>query len=213
MADRAVLIDDHEVVPLLESMQLDKATLIEVVRYAAAERALCTSNDLRGFDLITMNAKIVRGLRDKFGGKNWVSDEVDNQEGIRNEALKLRIIACNFDHHAGSQTADPTNLVAKGSASDKKALCNATAFFPGFEIPSQDGEEIVTWVLGTHVGADGVVRAELSLPLSFVNKQYARFEKRVILLTGNEPEGREPIRRAPDREGPVEIVDIAIRRK
>jgi hypothetical protein len=54
MADRAVLLpSDPELVQLLRSMELDREALIEVVRFADRERTLCTSNDLRGFDLIT----------------------------------------------------------------------------------------------------------------------------------------------------------------
>ena len=53
--------------PLLQQLALDRDKLIDVVRVAASERALCTRNDIRGFDLITMNGKVIRGLRDTFG--------------------------------------------------------------------------------------------------------------------------------------------------
>src|SRR5208282_5838087 len=136
MSDRIVLADEHEIIPQLELMELDKKTLIEIIRIADSERALCTSNDVRGFDLITMNDKVARGLRDSFCGSRWEKDETDNQAGIRNPHLKLRVIACNFDRYAGNPLVDPTNLVPKGSASNKKARCNATAWLPGLpEIP------------------------------------------------------------------------------
>jgi hypothetical protein len=68
MAERAVLYGDG-VVPLLRGMDLDRDKLIEVVRYADSERALITGNDIRGFDLITTNAKAVRALRETFCGE------------------------------------------------------------------------------------------------------------------------------------------------
>ena len=106
--------------PLLQQLALDRDKLIDVVRVAASKRALCTLNDICGFDLITMNGKVIRGLRDTFGGENWANDEVDNQEGIFNKSLNIRIIACNFNHYISNVNVDTTNLVRKGYASDKK---------------------------------------------------------------------------------------------
>lgn len=214
MADRAVLTDDRDVVPQLLRMELDRDTLIDVLRVAASERALCTSNDVRGFDLITMNDKVVRGLRDAFCDDRWKKDEKDNQEGIINHRLKLRVIACNFDANTSDCLRDPTNLSPKGSASGKKARCNSTAWLPGLpEIPVQESEDYVTWVLGSYVDADGVLKGELSLPFVFTNKQYGRFDQRIILLSGSEGSAPVQVRAPVDREGPVEIMDISVRRK
>jgi hypothetical protein len=216
MTDRAILTAEHEVLPILEQMELDRDKLIDIVRIADGERALCTSNDVDGFDLIMMNDKVARGLRDSFCGARWEKDKTDNQAGIRNSNIKLRIIACNFDHNAGSLLVDPTNLYRKGAASSKKARCNATAWLPNLpEIPTQEGAEFVTWVLGTYAENDGVLRAELSLPLHFEGAQYTRFQTRIILLSGDEGGRIVPARsRVPDdREGPVEIVDIAVHRR
>jgi hypothetical protein len=214
MADRAVLLPtDPELVSLLRGMELDREALIEVVRFADRERALCTSNDVRGFDLITVNDKAARGLREVFCGKTWIKDETDNQAGIRNPRLGLRVIACNFDGNAGNPLVDPTNRVAKGAASRTKTRCNATGWLPGLpDIPPQSDSAIKTWVLGIFAQENAPLRAELSLPIHFREGRYARFSRRLVLLSGSEgPElvGREI---GPDR-GPVEIVDIAIKRK
>lgn len=214
MADRVVLSAEYEVLPVLQRLELDRGKLIDVVRIAAGERALCTRNDIRGFDLITMNGKVIRGLRDNFCGEDWVNDETDNQEGIFNRRLNIRVIACNFNHHTSNENIDHTNLVRKGSASDKKARCNMTGWLFGLpDIPVQNGSKVKTWILGSHVDADEVLRAELSLPLDFANQKYSRFETRIILLDGSENDSRDYSRIVPDRDGPVEEVDIAIRRK
>ena len=127
MATRIVLSADHEVIPELDLMELDRDKLIDVCRIASSERALCTKNDVSGFGLITMQAKMVRGLRDFFCGERWERDETDNHcTEIRNSFLKLRIIACNFNNNTAHSVNDPTNLVPKGSATNKKARCNAT---------------------------------------------------------------------------------------
>lgn len=72
MPDRAVILPtDPEAIRLLRRMELERDALIEVVRHADRERALCTSNDVRGFDLIITNDKAARGLREIFCGANW----------------------------------------------------------------------------------------------------------------------------------------------
>jgi hypothetical protein len=194
-------------------MELDREALIEVVRFADRERALCTSNDVRGFDLITVNDKAARGLREVFCGKSWIKDETDNQAGICHPRLGLRVIACNFDGNAGNPLVDPANRVAKGAASRAKTRCNATGWLPGVpDIPPQWDSDIKTWVLGIFSEENEPLRAELSLPVHFHGSRYTRFSTLIILLSGSE--GPEPVGReiGPDR-GPVETVDIAIKRK
>ncbi len=215
MSDRIVLFDDHKVLPLVEGMELDRDKLIDVVRVAASDRALCTSNDIKGFELILMNAKIVRGLRDAFCNERWKKDVLDNQEGILNPYLNLRIIGCNFDHNTSNLNVDPTNLVPKGSSSSKKVACNATGWLPELpDIITQKDTDVTTWVLGTHVDAEGVLQAELSLPRTFNRGQFSRFETRIILLNGQENDS-QPSRNTerPEREMPIDATDIVIRRK
>jgi hypothetical protein len=215
MADRAVLLAaEPEAIELLRSMELEREALIEVVRFADRERSLCTGNDVRGFDLITVNGKAARGLREIFCGKNWIKDETDNQAAIRNPRLGLRVIVCNFDENTGNELIDPTNRVAKGEASRSKTRCNSTGWLPGLpDIPAQEGAAIKTWVLGIYSQEAEPLRAEISLPAYFVGGRYTRFSTRIILLTGLEG-APEPVRQEinPDR-GPVEIVDIAVKRK
>ena len=159
-----ILAEASEILPLLSVMELDFDRLIEVARYADRERAFCTANDPKGFDLITMNAKVARGLREMMCGNGWESDETDNQPGIKNQNLKIRIIPCNFDQNAGDRLVDPTNRAEKGAASKTKVRCNATAWIPGLPDPTQDeGEgDYATFVFGTCFEADGGLRAELS---------------------------------------------------
>lgn len=205
------IIAADDVSSALEQMALTVDGLVDAVRYADAERALCTAHDPKGFDLITMNARLARALRDHFVGEEWELDETDNQPGIRNPRLKLRVIPCNFDQNAGNRLADPTNLREKGTASSSKVQCNKTAWLPGLEPVAQDElEEYATFVLGTYVDDDGVVRAELSRPLNFSSGKYTQFQPRIILLTGDEDHvggDRQP------REQPTEIIDIAVTRK
>ncbi|MDB5580331.1 MAG: hypothetical protein JWR80_5507 [Bradyrhizobium sp.] len=211
----AVLAEQAEIVPFLTEMELEFEGLVEAARYGDRERALCSANDPRGFELILMNAKVARGLREIFCSDRWAPDETDNQPGIRNPFLKVRVIPCNFDENAGNQFADPTNRTEKGAASKKKVRCNATPWIPGLIDPTEteeDGSEYTTFLLGTYFDSRIGLRAELARPKAFSSGQYKRFETRVMLLDGSE-DFSSPIGSKIDRGGPTEIIDIAVKRK
>lgn len=206
----SVLSVDFEIVPHLASMGLDKEGLIEVVRFADAERALCTGNDVNGFAAMTVYDKAARALRERYCGGGWEKDDTDNQAGIRHPAKKLRIVPCNFDINVGNRLVQPTNRSPKGEVSRGKARCNATGWLPGVpDIPPQDRKDYKTWILGIYAVDAQPLKAELSFPVEFDGSFYSRFAQRIILLRGDEddhrPSGRD--------EGPTDIVDIAIIRK
>ena len=210
----AILAQADQFVPVLKELELDYDKLLEAVRSADRERALCNANDPKGFDLVLMNAKVARGLREQFCGPRWERDETDNQPGIRNPFLKKRVIPCNFTQHAGQEVGpDPTNMAEKGSASKKKVRCNQTPWLPGLLDPTaneaDDESGYTTYVLGSYWDADLGLRAELSRPKAFSSGRYTKFETRIILLNGSENLG--DISKS-DRD-PTEIIDIAIKRK
>lgn len=210
MIEKRVLSDAGEVDPLLSEMELDRANLIDIVRYADAQRSLCTSNDVRGFDLITAHDKAARGLREAFCGRRWEKDETDNQAGIRNPARQIRIIHCNFDEYAGQLGREPTNRHGKGSASKAKAACNQTGWLPGLLMPEPVAADYVTWLLGIYA-EDDYLGAELSLPLNFEGGQFKKLVTRILLIGPHDPLGSGVSK--PVIEGPVEIVDISVERK
>lgn len=208
-----ILSERSDVTSLLDQLELSYERLVEVVRYADRERALCTANDPKGFPLIVVNARAARGLREAFCGDRWEIDETDNQPGIRNPHIKVRVIPCNFDQNAGNRLVDPSNRTEKGAASKRKVRCNATAWLPGLPEPQDDDEgEYTTYLLGIYSEEDDKLKAELSRPKAFSSGQYRSYTTRVILLNGSE--SLDPIANVhPERQGPTETVDIAISRK
>jgi hypothetical protein len=201
-----------DVISFLEEIELDRDRLIDVVRYADAERALCTANDRKGWPLIVTSNKAARALREQFCGERWVSDETDNQAGIFNPHKKVRIITCNFDKNAGNPAKNPANRTEKGAASEAKTRGNETAWFPGFEPPtSASDDDVATYVLGIYSEDDEPLRAELSRPKAFEAGDFVKFMPRIILLDGTEDQG-DRIRPSADRDGPTEVIDIEIRR-
>ncbi|MEC5324430.1 hypothetical protein [Aurantimonas sp. A3-2-R12] len=212
MAEEILIVAEEARKTELDALHLDFDKLAEVVRYADSERALCTGNDPKGFKLVTVNAKAARGLREQFCGEDWVYDETDNQPGIMNPALSLRVIPCNFDENAGNLLKTPTNRTSKGAASGTKVRCNGTGWLPGLVAPAfQDDREVTTLVLGIYSEDGEPLRAELSFPIGFEKSQYTSFSKRIVLLTGAEDWSERT--GESNRGEPTETVDIPITRK
>ena len=209
MESAVTLIEHAEIVPFLSTLELSYDGLVDVIRYADNERALCTGNDPKGFGLIVMNARTVRGLRETFCSERWEPDDKDNQAGICNPHLKIRVIHCNFDQHAGDKNVTPSNLTLKGTASRNKVRCNRTAWLPGFPMPLEASPEYTTWVLGTHFDEVQGLQAELSQPADFGSGRYIEFAQRVMLLTGSEDSPVDEQLQEP----PTDIIDIKITRR
>jgi len=207
----SVLFESADILPQLTALGLDREGLVEAVRYAESERALCTSNDVHGFSQITVYDKAARSLRETFVGAGWEKDETNNQAGISHPGLKIRVVPCNFDENCGNPLVEPTNRSPKGEVSKAKARCNATGWLPGLpDVEAQDGDDYKTWILGVFAVEGEPLRAELSFPVGFDGKYYTRFATRIILLRGDE-EGARGAR--DDAPAPTEIVDIPIARK
>jgi hypothetical protein len=163
-----------------------------------------------------MNDKVGRALRERFIGQDWEKDEHENQPGIRNPSLRVRIIPCNFDDGAGRIDRNPSNLCAKGTATRSKTRCNQTPWLPGLDVPeSIPPGAYTTYVLGTYFEQDNesnnILRAEVSRPLDFRSGQYKLFNPRIIILDGSE--GGMPVVDRQDRQGPTEMIDIPVSRK
>lgn len=209
MSEPAVFDSGHEREAELTAMKLDLDGLRWSARSAHIEAGFATSNDVKGWRLIATHDKLVRALRERFCGENWERDDAENQEGIRNPALGIRIIAANFNELAGDPDPSvmPSNLRPKGNASWRKARCNMTGWLPGLALPEPLHQEWQTWVFGICADEQGL-GAELSLPLEFSENRFAKLVKRIIIQSrddGNAAAARIPA-------APLEDIDIPIRR-
>lgn len=211
-----VLVEKIDVETLFLSLDLDSDGLVDCVRYADAERALCNSNDVHGFASMTTYDKCARALRERYcvGGLPWEKDDTNNQAGIRHPGKKIRVVPCNFDEHAGDPRMQPTNRSPKGEVSKAKVRCNGTGWIPGLlDVQSaQAGREYQTWILGVYSLPGMPLKAELSFPVAFNGEFFTRFKPRAILLRGSEdmpPYGR----RAGEGPTPTEVEEIQVLRK
>jgi hypothetical protein len=191
--------------------------LVDCVRYAERERSFVTTNDAIGFQSMVVYDKAGRALREKFLGPAWEKDDSNNQCAIKNAALKIRIVPCNFNRGAGDGFSNTvSNKSPKGEVSRKKSACNMTAWLPGLEPKSaspENNDGYQTWLLGILTDDNEPTTAELSLPINFEGAYFTKFGKRIMLIT---PEDGKPSDRRQGRDDgndAVEIVDIPIRRK
>ena len=207
-----IFIDPLDVDNELQELGLTQDALVQVVRIAESERALCTSNDPIGFASYVVYARAGRELRNIFVPQGWEKDDSNNQCAIRNPKTKVRIVPCNFNEAAGDRLITPTNKSPKGEVSRKKSMCNRTSWIPGIIDETQpigdDGYQ--TWVLGVHIDDERTTSAELSLPVDFDGKYFTQFASRIILLDGTDD--GEIISKTSDVDE-FEVIDIEIKRK
>lgn len=135
----------------------------------------------------------------------------NGQAAIRHPEKKIRVVPCNFDENTANVLAQPSNRSPKGEVSGAKARCNKTGWIPGLPEPTSDDDGFQTWVFGIRAIDGEPLRLELSFPTEFNGQYYTHFSRRIVILSGDEGDGSP--RREGLRDGPTEIVDIAITRK
>ena len=198
--------------------RVDRAGLIEAVRYAQSFYVECTANDPFGFEYVVSYAKAGRFLRDTYAGYNgWAKDDAQNQTAIKNDDLKIRIHPCNFCSLTANPSHSPSNISEKGTAARENTRCNEQLSF--FDIPevlhdvSAERNEYTTLLLGMNFESD-FLKAELSLPVKFNKGRLTRLSIRVPLLDGEPPKDVDV--KLPKSPKPSDVfgeVDIAIGRK
>jgi hypothetical protein len=214
MSTPAIVWEPIEVQNDLEEMKLGRDGLLHAIQLAAHERSFVTANDAVGFGSYLVYDKLGRGLRDWYLPKGWVKDDSNNQCAIKHPERKIRIVPCNFDELAGSLIGRPSNKSPKGEVSKNNSFCNRTGWLPHLDAPIVDlkmRDGFQTWILGAYIDNVHPVGAELSLPVGFDGQFFTEFGKRIILMSGDGPDGIGG--RKSDDKGPTEIVDIEIKRK
>jgi len=215
MKSNLLLADDEIVKQELLALGLSLEKLRTVVKAADLQRALCSPNHPRGFDLITMNAEVARFLRDAFCGEDWQKYEKENQPGIISSSRKMVIVPCNFDRYCADPHSSPTNLKLKGRISEKNAVCNSTPwlFDPELYDDQLPEDEYARWVLGSYYCNDTErLFAELSLPSGFGCGQYTTFKHRIPVLLAAESSDSVNLNQDLAKDSTEEI-DISVSRK
>ena len=193
----AVLIEDFEVIPRLVEYGLPKEIMLDNFDRAAGERAHVNANDPVNTPGNEMRRWMTRFLREdkRLQALGWVSCAHSQQEGIRNDKLKRKLVVLNTDARAGMPSKEPVSISDKGPTAERAIKGNedrrqgllfaapaATDPFAGYDF----------LYFCVHA-SDKVLSAEISRPSELVGGFVAHYSERIMLSQpGEKPGLRRP---------------------
>lgn len=196
----------------LRAWGLEAEPLVEAVLWARGFYLDCTAFHPRGYKFIHAYAEAGRRLRELHVTRGWTVCDLNNQTAIRHEGLKLRLYPCNFCDATTDPNRTPKNLSEKGSAAEGDAQANQQADLFSYGLPHvvpqaevENFKGYTTLVLGMNFEGE-FAKAEISLPVRFMEGQFKAFLRRVPLLDGRSaPLAPAPKHGIDDVFGEVEI--------
>jgi hypothetical protein len=177
-----VYTDEVEVVPLLTKMRLPRWAILEIAAQIAGERANVSPDDappVVGFETWRWGTRFCREQRELKKLK-WVLCEANQVSGIRNDALRMKLVFCSTNANTGNPKKAPKNLNEKGPASCRLIERNSGQL--SF-LPEDDSDRIANyalWYLCCYF-CDAYVSIEISRPSSEANGFVTGFSDRIIV--------------------------------
>jgi hypothetical protein len=194
---RFAVHEDHQVIPRLTSLRLPREVLLEIFDRAVGERSNVTASDPAGSGGNEMRRWLTRYLRDEPALKalGWVACAHQQIEGIRNDALRIKLVMMNTDACTGMPQKQPRNIAEKGAASERLIgrNCRQQGLFE--EADSDDPiSDYDLWYFCAYVGEEHAA-AEISRPNGIVAGVVSSFSERIIVCPPGEKSG---LRRLPE---------------
>jgi hypothetical protein len=194
-----VLFEDFEVVPRLDELHLPNGVMLDILDRGAGERANVNGNDPITTPGTEMWRWCTRFLREepRLSALGWVFCAHDRVEGIRNDRLKLKIVAVNTDACTGMPSKLPRNVAEKGPAAEKLIDNNfrgvqASLFGDVSPAPADPISAYDFWYFCVHA-SEKYVSAEISRPDGIAGGIVNSFSERIILCKpGQKPGLRQP---------------------
>lgn len=194
----AVLIEDFEVIPRLVEWGLPKDIMLDIFDQAAGDRANVTGSDPVSTPGNEMRRWLTRYLRDdqRLKALGWVACAHNQLEGIRNDKLKIKLVALNTDAQAGMPSKSPISVSDKGPAAEKAIKGNEDRrqgrLFPEPE-PEADPLSNYDFLYYCVHASDKSLSAEISRPSGLISGFVATYSERAILChPGEKPGLRRP---------------------
>jgi hypothetical protein len=173
-------IGDPVVVPLLTKMKLRREVLLDIASKTAGERANVEPTEpppVIGFETWRWATRFLREEK-AVQDDGWTICEQDQVSGIRNAALRIKLIACTTDENTGNPNRRPKNVTEKGPAQCRLIARNwgqIDLFGPAKEEPRDE-----IWYYCLHA-SEKCISLEISRPDSVVSGMIANFSDRIIL--------------------------------
>lgn len=183
-----VYVDETEVVPLLTKMRLPRWVILELTEQIAGERANVTDDDppvTAGFETWRWGTRYCREHTElkKLG---WERCEKDQISGIKNDALKIKLVVCGTDSNTGNPNRSPRNRSEKGPTSCQLIAKNGSqlSLFPE---DSKDDDYDLWYLCGYF--CDSHISFEVSRPCSEVAGIVTDWSDRIIIAKPGEIPG------------------------
>ncbi|MEQ1531192.1 MAG: hypothetical protein WA793_10580 [Sphingorhabdus sp.] len=185
-----VLIEEIDVVYRLHQLRIPKDELLEILDRAAGERANVNANDPSGTLGIEMRRWATRFLREspRLIEMGWVACAHSQVEGIRNDALAMKVAFTNTDAATGMPSKSPHSIAEKGPVSESLIRRNYVVDQGVLFVEPEPIDPILKydfWYLCANVTRDSI-SAELSRPVGTKNGIVCEFSERLILLQPGE---------------------------
>ncbi|MGQ0660626.1 hypothetical protein [Sphingosinicella sp.] len=171
--------------------------MIDIFERALGERANVTASDPITTPGTEMWRWCTRFLRDhpRLQTLGWVVCRHNQIDGIRNDALKMKLVVINTDTHTGIVSKQPRNCADKGSAAELLVKNNHESDLGWLFEPEVEDDPISRydfWYLCVHAG-ERYVSAEISRPDLIISGTIRNFSERIILCKpGQIPGLRRP---------------------
>lgn len=179
--EHLTITDPFEADSHLTRFELEREKLIAAGHHALASSA--TASPLHPSNAAGMFSYMdgVKGLRAENLGGNWEIFKKDGVEGIKNKALKIRVLYANVNHACG--IISPKARSRKGAGSERIA-CGNLFELAGVDLPLTrvkfSGDYKTYYLMVDPNGA-----MELSLPI-VKNGQFLKCAERVFLIDGGD---------------------------
>jgi hypothetical protein len=202
MVETVVLRESWDVDPRLKGMQLHRKGLL-----VARDVAIHESGNATAFHPTNAPGTFsyhhgTWAIRDQFVGPDWVVDQVDGIEAIRNEKLKIKIVFSNVDM-ACNDAHVPQPRSKKGAGSERASGTDLFGEIRHFA-PRPTGAYALYYLM---VDADGA--CELTRPILSGGTFVAAVE-RLYLSFGMDDDGAVLTE---NKNGPVDNFDPQVIRK
>lgn len=206
--ERAILIEEVDVVSQLLRWRLPKNEVLDVLDRAAGERANVNGNDPAATAGHEMRRWLTRFLRESetLRALGWVACAHDQLEGIRHDELKLKLVPLNTDARAGMPSMEPTSISEKGSAAEKRIKANEDRRQAGLFVlePSANPLDDYDFLYFCAHASEKSLSAEISRPSGMIAGFVAHWSFRVMLSQpGERPGLRQP------RDFPEDFAEIS----
>lgn len=193
-----ILFQEFEVVPRLVQLRLPKELMLDIFDRAAGERANVNANDPAATAGNEMRRWLTRFLREdeRLRELGWVSCAHNQLEGIRNDALKIKLVVMNTDAQAGNPSKSPVSVSDKGPAAERVIKRNEDRrqgrLFaePKVEADPIDSYDFLYFCVHA---SEKSLSAEISRPSGLVAGFVATYSERIVLCRpGEKPGLRRP---------------------